>query len=280
VSDLEETTNEVVLTCLDPLGFLTNETILNDELLVRGDAASVIKGIVAQSSYAPPIGRISTESLVSVPSGLVLKGKTLLDAVQTVLGFINIAPAPMTIYADGKGYIHLRSLAEVDDSSLTPLVAGRMPRTAVPQDFYPTSVERVKGDLDIFNVITVQNNSAGVSFTYPPEDDASYPRRPVHRVVQESTVQDERQAEQFARLMLANNGRTQEQFIIEGLPERFDIRAGDVMEFASSAGIAGRHRVFSVGWELTPEGARMTLSVGRQSANLVATLRFASGLSL
>jgi hypothetical protein len=80
--------------------------------------------------------------------------------------------------------------------------------------------------------------------------------------------------------MLANNGRTQEQFIVEGLPERFDIRAGDVMEFASAAGIAGRHRVYSVGWELTPEGARMTLSVGRQSANLVATLRFASGLSL
>lgn len=280
VSDLEENTNEVVLTCLDPLGFLTNEHILNDELLVKGDAAAVIKGIIAQSSYAPPIGRISTESLVSVPSGLVLKGKTLLDAVQTVLGFINIAPTPMTIYADSKGYIHLRELAEVDDANLTPLVAGRMPRTAVPQDFYPTSVERVKGDLDIFNVITVENPSAGVSITYPSESDDDYPIRPVHRLVKEDTVKDARQAEQFAKLMLANNGRTQEQFIVEGLPERFDVHAGDVMEFASSAGIAGRHRIYSVGWEFTPDGGRMTLTVGRQSANLVATLRFASRLSL
>ena len=145
VSDLEENTNEVILTCLDPLGFLTNETILNDELLIQGDAASVIKGIVAQSSYSPPIGRISTQSLVSVPTGLVLKGKTLLEAVQTVLGFINIAPAPMTIYADSKGYIHLRSLAEVDDANLTPLVAGRMPRTAVPTGLLPNECGACQG---------------------------------------------------------------------------------------------------------------------------------------
>jgi hypothetical protein len=52
------------------------------------------------------------------------------------------------------------------------------------------------------------------------------------------------------------------------------------MEFATSAGIAGRHRLFSVGWEYSPSGAFMTLNAGRQTANLIATLRFASNLSL
>lgn len=280
ISDVEETSNEVVLTCLDTLGFLTNEVLLSDNLVISGDAASVIKGIIAQSSYAPPIGRISTESLVSVPSGLKLEGKTLLDAVQTVLGFINIAPAPMTIYADEKGYIHLRSLAEQDSTSLTPLVGGRMPRTDVPQDFYPTEVERIRGDLDFFNVVTVKNDSLKISVTYPPETSSDYPRRPVHRVVRETTVTDARQAEQFAKLMLANNGRSKEQYIVSGLPERFDIYPGDVMEFATSAGIAGRHRLFSVGWEYRPDGASMTLNAGRQTANLIATLRYANNLSL
>ncbi|MBL98010.1 MAG: hypothetical protein CMF52_09355 [Legionellales bacterium] len=278
VSDIEETTDQVTLTCLDSLGFLSNETILNENIVVKGDAASIIKSVIAGSSYAPPIGRISTESRVTVPSGITLKGKTRLAAIQTVLGFINIAPTPMTIYADERGYIHLRKLQEVDDTDLTPLVAGRMPRTDTPQDFYPTSVERQKGDLSIFNVVVVKNSTAGIDFTFPPVDDPNFPRRPVHRVVNEKSVTSNQQAEQFAKLMLSNNGRTEEQFVIEGLPERYDIYAGDVMEFASM-GIAGRHRIFRVSWEMTPNGAAMTLDVGRQPADLVATLRFASDLS-
>ena len=278
VSDIEETTDQITLTCLDSLGFLSNETILNENIVVKGDAASIIKSVIAGSSYAPPIGRISTESRVTVPSGITLKGKTRLAAIQTVLGFINIAPTPMTIYADERGYIHLRKLQEVDDTDLTPLVAGRMPRTDTPQDFYPTSVERQKGDLSIFNVVVVKNSTAGIDFTFPPVDDPNFPRRPVHRVVNEKSVTSNQQAEQFAKLMLSNNGRTEEQFVIEGLPERYDIYAGDVMEFASM-GIAGRHRIFRVSWEMTPNGAAMTLDVGRQPADLVATLRFASDLS-
>tara|TARA_Y100000114_G_C11730252_1_gene313159 strand:+ start:512 stop:1288 length:777 start_codon:yes stop_codon:yes gene_type:complete len=257
---------------------LSNETILNENIVVKGDAASIIKSVIAGSSYAPPIGRISTESRVTVPSGITLKGQTRLAAIQTVLGFINIAPTPMTIYADERGYIHLRKLQEVDDTDLTPLVAGRMPRTDTPQDFYPTSVERQKGDLSIFNVVVVKNRTAGIDFTFPPVDDPNFPRRPVHRVVNEKSVTSNQQAEQFAKLMLSNNGRTEEQFVIEGLPERYDIYAGDVMEFASM-GIAGRHRIFRVSWEMTPNGAAMTLDVGRQPADLVATLRFASDLS-
>ena len=279
ISDIEETANQVTLHCLDSLGFLTNETILNDRAVAKGDAAALIKQVIAGSAYAPPIGRISTLSRVAVPSGISFKGKTRLAAIQNILGFINIAPTPMTIYADGDGYIHLRALSEIDDASLTPLVAGRLPRTDVPQDIYVTAIEQEKGDLTNFNVVVVKNQNAGVDFTYPPTDSSSFPRRPVHRVVSESSVTNDTQAEAFAKLMLSNNGRTKQRFVIEALPERFDIRAGDVMEFASSQGISGRHRVFSVGWEMTPDGARMTLSVGRQSADLVSTLRYASQLS-
>lgn len=278
VSDIEESSQTVILHCLDSLGFLSNETLLNENIVVKGDAASIIKSVIAGSSYAPPIGRISTESRVTVPSGLKLKGKTRLAAVQTVLGFINIAPTPMTIYADERGYIHLRKLQEINDADLTPLVAGRLPRTSVPQDFYPTNIERQKGDLSIFNVVVVRNSSANIDFTFPPVDDPTFPRRPVHRVVNEKSVTTNQQAEQFAKLMLSNNGRTEESYIVEGLPERYDIYAGDVMDFAST-GLAGRHRVFRVSWEMSPSGAMMTLDVGRQPADLVSTLRYASDLS-
>jgi len=278
VSDIEEGADSIILTCLDSLGFLSNETLLNENIVVKGDCASIIKSIIAGSSYAPPIGRISTQSRVTVPSGIKLKGKTRLNAVQTVLGFINIAPTPMSLYSDERGYIHLRKLQEVNDSDLTPLIAGRMPRTATPQDFYPTAIERQKGDLSIFNVVVVRNQTAGVDFTFPPVDSVDFPRRPVHRVVNEKSVTNNQQAEQFAKLMLANNGRTEEMYVVEGLPERYDIYAGDVMDFASY-GLAGRHRIFRVSWEMTPNGATMTLDVGRQPADLVSTLRYASDLS-
>jgi len=283
VSDVQETASDVVLTCLDPLGFLANETLTDETVVTRGDAAAVIKNVIAGSAYAPPIGRISAESLVTVPAGMRLKGKTRLAAVQTALGFINIQPKPMVLYADASGYIHLRSLPEVDDSNLTPLVAGRLPRTAVPQDLYPTRIERNTGDLDFFNVVVVKSTTLDnepIEVVYPDPDSASFPSRPVHRVVTETSVTDESQAVAFARLMLANQGRTSDRYIVECLPERFDIRPGDVVEFASSAGLAGRHRVFDVSWEFSPDGPRMTLSVGRQAPNLVATLRYAAGVSL
>ena len=64
VSDIEESTDSITLTCLDSLGFLSNETLLNENIVVKGDAASIIKSVIAGSSYAPPIERIST-SLVT-----------------------------------------------------------------------------------------------------------------------------------------------------------------------------------------------------------------------
>tara|TARA_R110001632_G_scaffold94056_2_gene199756 strand:+ start:2655 stop:4466 length:1812 start_codon:yes stop_codon:yes gene_type:complete len=280
VSDIVETTNQINLTCLDTLGFLSNETITDESISMNGDAASILKGIIAGSSYSPPIGRISTQSRVIIPSGQTLKGKSRLDAVQMVLGFININPEPMNIYSDAQGYINLRKLKDTEDTDITPLVAGRLPRTDVPQDFYPTSVENSAGDLDFYNVVTVQNDALGISVTYPAVTDSFYPLRPVHRVVHEDSVKNDDQALRFAKLMLSNNGRVKQQFIVEGLPERFDIYAGDVMQFATASGIAGRHRIYGVSWSMTPDGSSMTLTVGKQSANLISTIRYANQLSL
>lgn len=280
VSDVTETANDVLLTCLDTLGFLTNETIIEDNIAVNADAAAVLKGIVAGSSYSPPIGRITTESLVIVPSGLTLKGKTRMDAIQEVLGFINISPTPMSIHSDAQGYINFRKLPEVDSATTTPLVAGRLPRTDVPQDFYPTKVETNNGDLDFYNVVTVVNDDLGISVTYPATSAADYPTRPVHRMVHDDSINTTNQAINKAKLLLSNNGRTKQQYIVEGLPERFDIYAGEVMHFATSAGIAGNHRIYGVSWEMTPDGSSMTLTVGKQSASLIATMRYASNLSL
>ena len=261
VSDVTETANDIQLTCLDTLGFLTNETITEENIAVNADAAAVLKAIVAGSTYSPPIGRISTASLVTVPSGLTLKGKTRMDALQEVLGFINVSPTPMNIFSDAQGYINLKKLPEVDSATTTPLVAGRLPRTDVPQDFYPTAVEANNGDLDFYNVVTVVNKELDINVTYPATIDSDYPTRPVHRLVHDDSV-------------------TKQQYIIEGLPERFDIYAGEVMHFATSAGIAGNHRIYGVSWEMTPEGSMMTLTVGKQSASLIATMRYASNLSL
>ena len=43
VSDIEETTDQITLTCLDSLGFLSIETILIENIVVKGDAASINK---------------------------------------------------------------------------------------------------------------------------------------------------------------------------------------------------------------------------------------------
>lgn len=279
ISDIEETGNRISLVCSDALGFLANEIITTETLITKGDGASVIKNIIANSSYSPPLAKISTQSLVTLPKGLTLKGKTRLEAIQMVLDYINNQPTLMTIYADERGYIHLRELREIDDSNVQPYVAGRLPRTNVPQDFYPTTVERTKGDLDFFNVVIVNNSELGIEVTYPALNSANFPSRPVYRSVEESTVKDSKQALEFAKLLLNNLGRTKERFNVEGLPERFDIRAGEVMDFASM-NIAGRQRLYRVAWTYAPDSVNMTLDLGRQPPNIISTLRYATGLSL
>ena len=81
--------------------------------------------------------------------------------------------------------------------------------------------------------------------------------------------------------MLMRQGIAYSQWIVEGLPERFDMRAGDIMDFASvDGGLAGRQEIFSVNWQFSTEDSNMTLTIGKQPSDIAATMRMAAGISV
>ena len=75
VSGIEETSDEIKLTCMDALGFLANEYITEELSAGVGNIASLIKEIVADSSYKPPIGRMMAELPFTIPVGLKYKAR-------------------------------------------------------------------------------------------------------------------------------------------------------------------------------------------------------------
>jgi len=280
VTDLGENINSLNIIVTDALGVLANEVIGKDEHVGMGDAAGVIKNIIAQSTYSLPIGRIAVQSRIFVPTDLKLTNKSRLAGVQTVLQMIQQSPNPYLLNVNEYGYVQMKALEEIDSSSLQPLTAGSLPRTDKPLDFHPTNVSKSSGDLDFFNVVTmVSTGGGGLEVTYPPKGGSGYPTRPVVRVIRDNNIQTISEAEMRAKAYLADRGRTRIRYTIEGLPERFDIRAGDVMEFATHSGIAGRHRIYGVQWVHEPNGSTMKLDVGREPPNLIATLKFAQDLS-
>lgn len=280
VTDLGENINSLTIIATDALGVLANEVIGKDDFVGMGDAASVIKAIVAKSSYSLPIGRLQVQSKIFLPTDLKLTNKSRLAGVQTILQMIQQSPNPYVLNVNNYGYVEMRAMPEIDDTSVHPLTAGSLPRTDKPLDFYPTQVSQSKGDLDFFNVVMmVSSANEGIEVTYPPKGSSSYPVRPVVRVIRDNNIQTDSEAELRAKSYLADRGRTRVRYAIEGLPERFDIRAGDVMEFATHSGIAGRHRIYGVQWVLEPNGSTMKLDVGREPPNLIATLKFAQDLS-
>jgi hypothetical protein len=280
VTDLAENINSLSIVVTDALGVLANEIIGKDEFVGMGDAAAVIKSIIAKSSYSLPIGRIAVQSKIFVPTDLNLTNKSRLAGVQTVLQMIQQSPNPYLLNVNEDGYVQMKALPEIDDTSVQPLTAGSLPRTDKPLDFHPTNVSKSSGDLDFFNVVTMVSSAGeGIELTYPPKGSSEYPTRPVVRLIRDNNIQTESEAEMRAKAYLADRGRTRVRYAIEGLPERFDIRAGDVMEFATHSGIAGRHRIYGVQWVLEPNGSTMKLDVGREAPNLIATLKFAQDLS-
>lgn len=173
----------------------------------------------------------------------------------------------------------MERLREVDDASIVPFVAGRVPRTSEPQDFYPTNIGKEEGDFSQFNVVKVINENLNIYVSVPALGSPRYPSSPIERVVKEGFITDEAQARMVGESLLASQKASLNRWTIEGIPERFDIQAGDVVEFASrQAGLSGRHRVFNVAWNMTPDGSTMTLTVGRQAPDLIGTLRLSAGL--
>ena len=109
---------------------------------------------------------------------------------------------------------------------------------------------------------------------------AEEPERPNHIQIEEKSAGDENTARFFAKQYLNQQGRSSSRWTVRALPERFDIQPGDIVDFRSKdGGLAGRQRVFNVDWNYSANGTQMTLTVGRQSADLVSTLRYAANVS-
>lgn len=280
VSEIQETNSAIKLEALDSLGYLSREIIDINPPYYQADAATVIKDIIANSSYAPPIGRIINQSFVILPEGMDFVGLSRMAAIQSILKIINSTPNIISLRTDAGGIISMERLRGLEDSTIVPLVAGRVPKTLVPQDFYPIDIERNTGDSQTFNVVKVKNDDLNISVSVPAVGSARYPTQPIERLVRESFIVDANQATLIGESLLAEQGATAARWTVNGITERFDITAGEVMEFASvEGGLSGRQRIFDVSWNLTPEFSDMTLNVGRMSPDILSTLRLAAGVS-
>ena len=280
VSELTESNQSIEITALDSLGYLAREVIDVNPSYYQADAATVIKDIIANSAYAPPIGRIINQSFVILPEGMTFVGSTRLQAIQAILSVINSTPNILSLRADKTGIISLERLRDVEDATIVPLIGGRVPKTVIPQDFYPAEIERDTGDSQTFNVIKVRNDDLGIAVSVPAVGSLRYPTNPIERVVRESFIVDATQATLVGESLLANQGANATRWRVSGMTERFDVVAGEVMDFASvEAGLSGRQRVFGVSWQLTPSLQTMSLTVGRQAPDILATLRLAAGVS-
>lgn len=280
VAELSESNQSIQITALDSLGYLSREVIDVNPSYYQADAATVIKDIIANSAYAPPIGRIVNQSFVILPEGMNFVGQSRLQAIQAILSVINSTPNLLSLRADKTGIISLERLRAVEDTATIPFIAGRVPKTIVPQDFYPSEIERDTGDSQTFNVVKVKNDDLNISVSVPAVGSVRYPSTPIERVVRESFIIDATQATLVGESLLASQGSNSVRWQVTGLTERFDIVAGDVMEFASvEAALSGRQRIFGVSWQLSPNLQQMTLTVGRQAPDILATLRLAAGVS-
>ena len=277
VSGISEETSSLTLTALDTLGYLSNEHLRSEPAVGTANISTIIKQVIGESSYYPPIGFIQSEMPFTAPSNLKLKGKTRLGAIQTILNYVNAAPDRFTIYADAYGFIHVAKLPDIDDTDLTPYVAGRLPRTSTPQDYYPTEISRDKNDDDFFNQVTVANDELNFSAT----ETLNSTERPVERYIVDNNITTKEQAKTIARQILIKQGTKDARWTVEGLPERFDFRPGDIIEFASvQGGLAGRKQIMSVSWNYTPTDSTMTLVVGREPADIASFVRLAASKSL
>ena len=276
VSDVEESSQKLTVIALDTLGYLTKEVLTSELSFRETDAGAVIRDIIGASSYGPPIGKISTQTRIILPETVKLKGKTRLQAVQTILDIVNNTPNDVVLRTEANGFINLIRLREIEDTNFVPFVAGRLPRTSVPQDIYPTEIRRDEGEIDFVNKVTITNSDLNISVTEP----AVEPQRPNHIQIEEKSAGDENTARFFAKQYLNQQGRSSSRWTVKCLPERLDIMPGDIIDFASKdGGLAGRQRVFDVSWNYGVNGVQMSISVGRQSADLVSTLRYASNVS-
>jgi hypothetical protein len=280
--EVESTDKEFRVVGLDTLGWLTNEIILTNPASIQtgADGADILKEIVSDSAYEllPSLGRMLNQTGVKIPSTISLKGKTRLEGMMTILNLINATPKLFRLKGNLQHkYVEFDRLPAVSESTVIPYLAGRFPRTTAPLDFIPTYITREEDDDDLINLVTVQNSSIDLIVSEP----TTTPVNPVHRLYEESSIQDEASARLFARQILNQVGQDKTRWVVEAIPNRLDIECGDIIEFKSiEGGLAGKQMVFQFSWTLTPEDTTISMTVGRQEADFITAIRFAAGQSI
>ena len=169
----------------------------------------------------------------------------------------------------------MNQLPVITDSSVASYIAGRLPRTTAPQDLYPTAIDRIEDDSDLINFVTIRNQSKGIEVNVP----ATKPTAPIQRLFDEPTITDESQAILFGSQIIEQQGRFKSRWSVQAVPERFDMQVGDLCQFASvEGGLAGVHQIFDMSWQLSVDGSDLSMTVGRQTPNLVSAIRYATNL--
>ena len=279
VTEVDQSNNRMIVNALDTLGRLGQEYITTNPLAVADDVAGVISEIISGSSYSLSIDRIIGHTGIRLPDNMNFIGKTRLAAVQMLLQILDNSPNSFMISADETGIL-MRKIFDPFTTGTgypTALVGGRFPATGSSYDFRPTFVDRIEGDLDFFNTVTVSNSSKDIRVTEP----ATAVSQPVQIFVEESSVTDTSQARLWARQYLNGRGSRKVQWQVECMPNNFYVIPGDVAVFYEvEGGLAGRQMVFDVLLDIDADSSLLSLTIGQPAPDLVSTLRLAAGVSV
>ena len=159
----------------------------------------------------------------------------------------------------------------------TAYIGGRFPAVGQSYDFRPTFVDRIEGDLDFFNTVTVSNSSRDIRVTEP----TTAVGEPVQIFVEEASVTDTSQARLWARQYLNGRGSRKVQWAVECNPNNFYALPGDVAVFYEvEGGLAGRQLIYDTIMDLDTDGAILSLTIGQPAPDIVSTLRLAAGVSI
>ena len=279
VTDVESSNNRMTVVGLDTLGRLGQEYITVNPLAVADDVAGVVSEIISDSAYDLAIDRIIGQTRVRLPNNMDFVGKTRLAAIQMLLQLVNNSPNSFVIMADETG-IMMRKMFDPFTTGTgypTAYIGGRFPATGSSYDFRPTNVDRMEGDLDFFNTVTVSNEAKNILVTEPTTAESE----PVQIYINESAITDASQAQLWARQYLQGRGTRMVQWTVVANPNTFYVVPGDVAVFYEvEGGLAGRQLIFDTLWDFGVDGSDLTLTVGQQAPDLVSALRLASGVSL
>ena len=288
VSETSSTTDTLTIVCLDSLGYLGLEPVMTMPKWHEADVLDIIRDLMATSSYPILVDRVIAETRVRIPEDINLLHKTRLDAVQTLLDLVNHTPRKIRIWADANGRVNITLQANPDTATYGYRVGASvdgagtgMANATDTADVWPIDITARDASSETYNVVTIVNDSLGISVTRPKTTDANYPTNPIHRVFSEDAATSTPVAELIAEQRLKTQGYSTRSWTIAGRPERLDILAGEVIDVDSHlADSMGKHLIQELRWSLTSTSVDMTIITGRADPSMLGVLRLTVGTSL